>query len=208
MKAISILICLGLVSMLCACISSPEKVHLYSLALSADTEHMQGTEPAGANRCRVVVGSIELPRFLRQRGLALQVGETRVVSARHNLWAEPLEEAVSQLLVQRLNRKSEKFRFENTAGQWNQGATWHLRLEFEQFHATDAANVVVSGRYWLYGKNHAPIVDNIFNYSKPLTEDGYTHVVITLRQTIDRLSSGILVTLHGLDLERPSDCSG
>jgi uncharacterized protein len=202
MKIIKGLLYVLIVLLLFACASSNKQVKYYSLTLNNEypslaTIHQANT--ANTKQPRVVVGPIHLARFLRQDGLVIQIGEHEIVTANYHRWAEPLEEAIAKLLVQELNSKSDYYQFARMAGQWDQNATLHLRLEFDKFHATDNAKIVASGRYWLHEQNKALRMGQTFNVSNHLTRDGYLHAVEKLEQAIGKLSDQIIASLNHVE---------
>ncbi len=181
-----------------ACATTGKQVKYYSLNLNKDYQSLVAANQTNTKLPRVVVGPIHLANFLRQDRLVMQIGEHKIISANHHRWAEPLEEAISKLLTHELNAKSEYYQFGRMIGQWKQNAPFNLRLEFERFHATDDAQVVVSGRYWFYESNQALGLNQTqtFDISMGLTHDGYLHAVEKLEQAIGQLSNQIIDSLN------------
>ena len=193
MKIIKHLGIILLASILWAC-TSVEPVKYYSLALNTDHKAPNNNNQSTIDKPRVVVGPVHLAIFLRQEGIVMQIGEHEIYTASYHSWAEPLDEAIAKLLVQQLNKKSKSYQFERMMGRWNQNAEFDLRLDFEQFHATDDAKIYVSGRYWFYKKDKILKIDKTFNISEKLTHDGYLHSVEKLKQAMDKLSDKIIVS--------------
>ena len=192
MKIIKGLFPIFIVLALSACASSGKQVKYYSLTLNSEYQSSDHTNRVGTDKHHIVVDPIHLAKFLRQDGLVMQIGEHEIVTANYHRWAEPLEDAISKLLVQELNAKSNSYQFGRMVGQWNQNAILNLRLEFDKFHATDNAQIVASGRYWFYEKNKFLGVDQSFDISIGLTRDGYLHAVEKLEQVIGKLSEQII----------------
>ena len=60
-----------------------------------------------------------------------------------------------------------------------------LRLQFDRFHATDDARVLVSGRYWLRSVDGN--ASREFDVSQTLDTSGYASAVSTLRRSLGSL---------------------
>ncbi len=181
-----------------ACATTGKQVKYYSLNLNKDYQSLVAANQANTKLSCVVVGPIHLANFLRQDRLVIQIGEHEIISANYHRWVEPLEEAIGKLLTHELNAKSKHYQFGGRIGQWKQDAPFNLRLEFERFHATDSAQVVVSGRYWFYESNQGLALNQTqtFDISMGLTHDGYLHAVEKLEQAIGLLSDQIVDSLN------------
>ncbi|MFT5208488.1 MAG: putative lipoprotein YmbA [Flavobacterium sp.] len=185
---ILIMSCLML-SLLSGCSSNNvESMKYYSLNLPVDDSRMMRSE----GKVRVVIDDIELPQFLKQDNLVIQLDDQEIYTASYNRWAEPLEVAISKLLVTQLNSEDEKFRYERSAGEWNRGAAVHPRIEFSEFHHKKTGDAVIAGRLWVYDNDKSPIIDRSFHFQEPLAEDGYAQVVVALRNGLSKVSSEIV----------------
>lgn len=178
----ALLLCAALVTSACA--SRALDDHYYSLVLAADqTIAAHGNETA---QHHLVVGPIQLPAYLNQRGLVMQTGSNQVRAANHHFWAEPLEEAIAKVLVGDLSRRFENATVDRDAGRWTVNGNCRVRVEFDRFHATNASRVVSSGRYWLLSDDNASKYE--FEFSQKLTIGGYGHAVDALRASLALLS--------------------
>lgn len=184
-------------SILSGCASSTEPVKFYSFSMGA----VEGSDTTAVDsninidKTRIVVLPVQLPRFLRQDGLVMKIGEHEIYTANYHRWAEPLSVSIVSLLVKELNSKSRQYHFEKSVGRWNQGAQQSLRLEFDNFQATNNAKVSVSGRYWLYGKNEDVRLDKLFGLDETLQNDGYLHSIEQLEKAVKKLAANILESI-------------
>jgi uncharacterized protein len=194
-----IVICITLNLFACASTKEKESVKYYSLGLNPEYINQDIANQVDTNKSRVIVGPIQLAAFLRQKNMIMQIGDHEIYSANYHRWAEPLDEAIGKLLIQELNNRSEAYQFEKKMGYWNQNARYSLRLDFENFHASDNAETIVSGRYWFYGKEQTLKLDRLFNYADSLTRDGYLHSVEKLKQAIVTLADEIIESLNKLE---------
>ena len=177
---------------LLACASKPVEEHYYSLVLAADQANVPAkVDNAGA---RLTVGPVHLPAYLNNRGLSIAVGANQIRTANHHFWAEPLEEAISKVLVLDISRLLDNVVVERDAGRWTDEGDCRLRLEFDRFHATDESSVISSGRYWVSSVEAS--VSREFHMTRSLSADGYGHAVETLRQSLGTLAAKIAATVE------------
>jgi len=176
---------------LAACASKPIDDHYYSLVLAADNSEVPAiAEDANAH---LIVGPIQLPAYLDNRGLAIQLGSNQIQTANHHLWAEPLQEAISKVLVRDISSRIDNVAVDRDAGRWTVAGDCRLRVEFDKFHATSESRVVSSGRYWISSTNQSAKKD--FDITRVLSADGYTHAVEALREILRTLAAQITDTI-------------
>lgn len=177
---------------LTACGSNPVEDSYYSLVLAADDV----TAPANSEgmTSHLIVGPVQLPEYLERRGIALQIGANQIQTANHHLWAEPLEEAISKVLVRDIAALASGVTVDRDAGRWSDSGDCRLRIEFDKFHATDRSRVVSSGRYWVSSSDSD--IKQEFDVSKTLTADGHAHAVAALRQSLRTLATQIAGTIE------------
>jgi len=184
---------------LAACASKPVDDRYYSLVLAADNV------PAPANaedaNAHLIVGPIQLPAYLNNRGLAIQLGSNQIQTANHHFWAEPLEEAISKVLVRDISSRIDGMAVDRDAGRWTVAGDCRLRVEFDKFHATSESRVVSSGRYWISSTGLS--VKKEFDMVRVLSADGYTHAVEALRELLGTLAMQITDTIGN-----NASCSG
>ncbi len=68
----------------------------------------------------------------------------------YKLSTDYLQSLFVSSILKLLNEKSDNYQFERVMDIWNKNTEFNLSLEFDQFHATDSATVLVSGQYWFY----------------------------------------------------------
>lgn len=197
MRMVKYILVVFSIGLLQACASSPtDRVKYYSLSLNSSEVTHQSIKHVNQHASRIVVGPVQLPKFLRQDKLIMQVGTHEIYNANFHRWAEPLEESIAKVLVQTLNQDNTHFSFSRIFPQWRTSAKFNLKLEFEKFHATDNAEIVVSGRYWLYDDQSNLKIDQTFTITDTLTQDGYAHAVEKLQDALSQLSADISRTLN------------
>ncbi|MDX1405354.1 MAG: ABC-type transport auxiliary lipoprotein family protein, partial [Woeseiaceae bacterium] len=121
-------------------------------------------------------------------------GSNRIHTANHHLWAEPLDEAISKVLVRDIAELTMNVAVERDAGRWSRSADCRLRVEFDKFHATDRSTVVSSGRYWLLVGDRETRLG--FDISERLTADGHANAVSALRQSLKTIATQMGETIR------------
>jgi uncharacterized protein len=190
MRRIAVFVVVGGLS---ACASTPLEDHYYSLVLAAD--ETAATAVAGSANAYLVVGPVELPDFLEQRGIAIQTGSNQIRTANHHFWAEPLREAIAKVLARDIARATSGVTVDRDAGRWTGPGDCRVRIEFDKFHATSDSHVVVSGRYWVLSGD--AIARQEFAVTRILSTDGYAHAVTALRAALGTVAEQISGTVAG-----------
>ena len=172
-----------------ACGSNPPEDRYYSLVL--DAVEAEVPQANGDAAVRVSLNGITLPPYLESRAMALQVGSNEIRVSQNHYWAEPLDEAIAKVLVRDIEKETttiDVLRYQDG------DVDCRLKIEFDRFHATDDARVLVSGRYWLISEEGAAKV--IFDNSQSLPSSGYASAVSTLRESLLRLATGIAAAIE------------
>lgn len=137
-----------LLSLLAACSSSPP---LQFFQLRADPPADAAATPAlPAATGRWQIGPIQLPEYLDRDSLLLPVGRAGLRALSGQRWAEPLRDALPRVLrmdLARLRGADLVWGIPTPAGV---GIARQLRVEVQQFDATeDGSAVVLQARWWL-----------------------------------------------------------
>jgi len=191
MKRIRFVIVVLAAAGLVGCGSTPIEDHYYSLVLAAGDP--APVEQADGHSGELNVGPVVLPDYLDHRGIGMQTGPNKIQSAGHNLWAEPLDEAISKVLVRDIARESAGLSVTRHLGRRSTTADCRLEIEFDKFHATDHGSVVSSGRYWL--SNDDLRIHQEFSLSRNLSTDGYAQAVNELRETLRAVATQISTSI-------------
>jgi uncharacterized protein len=201
MKSLKSLVIVLFIFSLSACTSSSEPVRYYSLSLNSDYKAVRLNLNTREELPRVAVGPIQVPSFLRQEGLVIQIGRHEIYTANYHRWVEPLEEAIAKLLIRELNAKSDTYYFEKSDVRWSKNFNLTLKLEFENFQPTDKSKLSVNGHFWLLNDKQKVEVEEPFGFFEELTYSGYLHSVGQLEVTIKKLAEKIIVSFDKLDTE-------
>jgi len=196
MKVTKIICLISVVLALTACASNTQTIRYYSFNLNG---FQQTVDTETSSRISIIVDPILLADFLDQDNLVMQLGANEVYKANYHRWAEPLDQAVSKYLVQKINDKiGNEYHFVKSNRMYNRikKSNLHLNLEIDQFHSTDNAEVVLSGHYYFYDKDKSYESIKHFNVTEPLTTDGYQHSVEKLNGLLDQLIIQLIDSLE------------
>jgi len=189
MKIIKLLT-LSLFIVLChACTSTSEQIKYYRL--TPDT--VVTNSETNKQLTRVVISPVHVAKVLQQDGIVNHLGKNEINIAHFHRWANSLDEAIAMALVKNINSRTHQYYFEKFNAQINQHANYILSLTIEKFDIRDDASVNISGNYLLLDKNKIAIVEQSFDIKQPLIEDGYSHAVEKLKQTLEQLAEKILI---------------
>lgn len=185
---------------LSACSSTSELTKFYSLNLH-DTI-AKTTDTGGLSKTKVVVNLVNLAQFLKQDKLVMQVGDYEIYFAEYHRWAEPLENEITKLLIEDLNRYSETFQFVRMSRQSNNSSSIQLHIQIDKFHPTDSSKVFLTGDYEIFKQDQSMHINKSFNISESLAADGYLHSVEKLKQLVAVLSDQLVNSFNESVVEK------
>jgi uncharacterized lipoprotein YmbA len=137
----------------------------------------------------VVIAVKELPQYLNQPNLVLQLASHQLHYAHAHVWAEPLKEGLSKALLSDLNSHSKKFDFIDEGNDLGIESEARLQLEVDYFHADQDAQVILSGRYWLtFSDKNNQAIRQKYTLKTSLETDGYLHSVEKMRSLVKQLA--------------------
>ena len=135
----------------------------------------------------VEVKLLELPGYLQQPNLVLQMADHQLHYARFDMWAEPLQDGLIKALTGDLNRVVKGRRFV-VAGQPSPDVDSHWIIKIDHFHADSDSKVVMAGEYWQQSKKGERGHSTPFSLQRRLNQDGYGHSVVQMRALVEDLS--------------------
>ena len=186
---------LSLTALLSACSSNAPALNYYTLG-GSETVRVASVDAALP---ALVLESLTLAEYLEQSGLVLQHGPHQLQVSRNHLWAENLDVAVPEVLLSSLQAASTEYRYFLRGRDFVPAANYSLRLHLDAFHATDAGDVVASGRYQVIDvEGSREIINRQFNFSEELQRDGYAQVVSQLRVLLQQLAGSIVNELQSV----------
>lgn len=140
----------------------------------------------------ISVALLELPEYLAQPSLVLQLSDHQLHYSHFHIWAEPLKLGLAQALSHDLNSNDSEVNFiVNTELRADLKAD--IIIKISAFQATHQAQVILTGSYTINREKASPQSDiiNNFNLVVDLKENGYPHAVEKMRQVTLLLAKDI-----------------
>ena len=177
MKVASLL----LVVLLAGCASQTIEPSYYLLRTSNDLQSRE-LNPSD----QFSMGKVEIAAYLDQSGLLMETASGEMRPARHNLWAEPMYEAVRNfLLIEVAQAKGEDI----LPSRLNKSATV-IDVRIDQLHGTyDGKAKLVA--YWWLRRDGGVIATYQFAESQTLSVDGYAALVAAEESLLSQLAKKI-----------------
>ncbi len=191
----NLLLCLLIIS---GCSYSPlEETHYYllnnqkTLDIKVEDILIKNTEQTST----VLINMADLPEYLNQPNLLIQINKHQLHFSHHNMWAEPLKKGILKSLAHDLNSENKQIEFvsQNKLNTFAIENTLHIAIE--SFHINDDSLVILTGKYWIENQDES-IRSNRFNLSTKLEKDGYPHAVEKMRVLITLLAKEISKYAH------------
>ena len=201
MKRALILFSLSIILMSACTSNNTPKTQYYLLNSPTLNTSVGDTNSASiinnTNTPTITVNVLELPDYLKQPGLVLQLSDHQLHYSNFHMWAETLQTSVAQTLTQDLNTIDQRNYYVTAAMPNKRTDDTELVIEITAFHATHQSQVILTGSYWLQeSKIHRLIKKHNFKLMVALTVDGYPHAVHKMRQAITLLSADISKNLN------------
>lgn len=150
------------------------------------------TNAVNENSKNVVITLLELPEYLIQPSLVLQLSSHQLHYSHFHMWAEPLQSSFTQALALDLNTIASRYHFIMPSTPNEINADTNLVVKITAFHVTHQSQAILTGSYWLQGKNiKRKQIGNDFSISVQLKSDGYPHAVEQMRKAVTQLANEI-----------------
>jgi uncharacterized lipoprotein YmbA len=179
---------IGVLLFVTACSSAPLQRHEYSLILDALPTSANVDVPKTET---LNIRRIDLPAFLQTRALVMQVTENEVVSARHHLWTDRLDNSITRVLELALVDERPQLSIVDATD-----VACQLDIRFDRFHTAAKGEVLASGSYSL-GVGGI-VTSHGFDVSRVLPVGGYSNAVGELRKSLSDLASEISESIEAV----------
>ncbi|MBA6340264.1 membrane integrity-associated transporter subunit PqiC [Colwellia sp. MB02u-10] len=193
----TLIVALVSIILLGACSSAPANKTQYYLLNSPTTTSAVNTDNIlNKNSQHLGITLLELPDYLRQPSLVLQLSSHQLHYSHFHMWAEPLQNSFTQALAQDLNNIDSHFHYIVTPEKNEITAATAVVINITAFHATHQSQALLSGTYWLQGKDGgSPEQEHNFTLTVALNKNGYEHAVEQMRKVITSLAQQITHSL-------------
>lgn len=171
---------------LLGCNSQPTPTsHYYMLNQQLDIESLTGVSP-------IKKIQLNLPEYLKQPNLILQLSEHELSYAYYHMWAENLDEAIAkslQLDFKALAKTDET----NSKNAQSHKTRASLVLNIDHFYATIDSKVVLAGSYTLVNTQQTSALSPLYSFSfnTSIDANGYPNSVTKMRSLVQRLAHDV-----------------
>lgn len=182
--------------MLSACSSKPISMNYYILHHPGQSSTQTITDYSAYKT--IWLRTLESPDYLKQRSLSIQTSPSEIKFATQHVWAEPLPgdfaTALSETLFHQHNVSLKvQSKWTNT-----QDAEYILDIRLTDFIPTYDGNVMLKGSYQMVRSGSEPKLIK-FSYQLPLSQNGFSHSVIKMRELINLLASEIVSNVETIE---------
>lgn len=195
------IICLVFLLSIVSCASAPTRIHFYLLNSTATVDQQASQEKNNGKVDNWVVEDVELPAFLRQPGLVMQLGENRLIFSKTHLWAEPLADALPKVLRQNLQSRSDAFSFHTRGYNAEQKPVGRLRFIIDRLQVTDSGDALTEGQFLIQRRGDAEPLVTDFVFQIDLESDGYQHAVVKLETLLGLVADKVITLLTDLPVD-------
>ena len=185
----------GFIWLLTGCSSAPLSQTNYYI-LNNQNAALKASEVSGelSKPKKIILLSVrDLPEYLNQPHLVMQMADHQLNYAHFHLWAEPLQLGFKKALLAELNKNSTMAYFIAENRDNKQSGLTTLAVNIDYFHAGSNSLVTLSGQYWLSTPHKSESIQvKPFYFEQQLELDGYPHSVAKMRALVAKLASKIM----------------
>jgi uncharacterized lipoprotein YmbA len=160
------------------CNSQPTPTsHYYMLNQQLDIESITAISPISKIQ-------LNLPEYLKQPNLILQLSEHELSYAYYHMWAENLDEAIAKSLQLDLKALAKADDIKTRAS---------LLLNIDHFYATIDSKVVLAGSYTLVNTQQTSALSPAYSFAfkTKIDANGYPNSVTKMRSLVQTLAQNI-----------------
>jgi uncharacterized protein len=139
--------------------------------------------------------SVTVPSYLQKQNMVLVNENGQVYLAANHLWAESVARQLEQKTVSYLSDRLPKVNW--LAPILSQVPSAYLSITVENFYASTAGDVTVSGYWSLWGSDNKLMIQGRFNEHNKLDKQGYLEMTKMLSETwFDRVLEKIISSIY------------
>ena len=155
------------------------------------SESVSAEAPAPSGQHVLGVGRVEIPDYLRQRGVIVQSSDHQIRAALYHRWGEPLQRGVRRSLGQALSNALPEMRVEMEQRDIRR-LDYRLDLEVLSFHFTEDGLALLGGRWTVYDAATGAIIHSThFDIRETIAESGYSVAIEAQSALLSRLGDAI-----------------
>ena len=191
---VSVLLPIFLSVFILGCNSQPTPTsHYYMLNQQLKAENLSGISP-------IKEIQLNLPDYLKQPNLVLQLSEHELSYAYYHTWAESLDQAITKAIqsdLKGLDNAQKQLAREKAATILKA----NLHLNIDHFYATINSKVVLAGSYILVNTEGTKALSPQYSFSfkADIEANGYPHSVAKMRYLINDLAQEIYIKYQAIN---------
>lgn len=139
---------------------------------------------------------LNLPEYLKQPNLVLQLSKHELSYAYYHTWAESLDDAIQKSLNQDLKALVKEQDKNLTEAKTTPSKRVNLTLNIDHFYATINSEVLLAGSYTFVNTQQTQALSPQYNFTfkANIEADGYPHSVAKMRGLIQELAQDIYLS--------------
>jgi len=149
------------------------------------------TTPIVSKNAPTLIVKTDLAEYLDQTALVYRTSVTEVILTKQNSWAHKISTQINQRMI--LNLRSQQSTYWpvqiNSALKLNKQPQLQLRLT--KFNGAFTGNAEISGEWLFIDAQGTLVKSEYFEITKPLKNEGYEQLVLSLAEGLDELSAQI-----------------
>jgi uncharacterized lipoprotein YmbA len=136
----------------------------------------------------LLVVTTDLAEYLKSNSLLYRSSETQVVYAKHNLWAEDLEQQLTRRIVNDLYRKQSVYRPVVANPAIALDGKPQLYIHLQKFNGAYTGVAEIAGEWQLLDREGQIVRNDTFLIEVPLKEQGYSALIGALSEGVALLT--------------------
>jgi len=188
------IVCLAAVLCACACATPGSKFYM----LNAMQQTGQEVQPAvELQELSICVGPVLTPDYLDRAQMCVRDSGNRVRYAEYHRWAEPLESAVSRVLVENLSLLLHTARIDVFPWKTAAPVDYQVRIMLIRFDGEPGGQAVLKARWSLEAADKdIPVFDAIASIVEPVDARTYEALARAQNRALEKLSRDIAMVIH------------
>ncbi|WP_434777813.1 PqiC family protein [Neisseria sp. Ec49-e6-T10] len=148
--------------------------------------------PKQEKNTHLVALKVAMPNFLNTTSMAYQTDDVTLNFSQQNLWADSLQNSITQSLINKLNKKTNVQEYVISQAPLNKNIT----VAVNRFYGRYDGHVTVSGFIQMTSAEGKILKSQNFDFSIAQKGDGYAAMVRALDTSLDQLTQTILTEMN------------
>jgi len=133
----------------------------------------------------------DLTDYLNNKGIVYRTSDTQVLEAKHSLWAEGIQDQITQRIVSDLQSKQHHYWPIEAHTSVDLNNQRQLLISLQRFNGVYTGNAELIGEWLLIDDQGKILINKHFEFQVPLEEEGYDALINALSTGLDLLTTGL-----------------